>query len=575
MRGRGGLRRCDGGGALASVLLAWLVVLGNVAAAPSAQAHAYVVDTSPEHGSEVDSPPDAVRVTFDEPVTLPGVDAARVLDAQGERVEAGPATLDDARTTLTVPLPDDLPRGTYLASWSVVSADTHPAGGSLQFGYGVPASTLTAADDPAGPSPALTLATGLVKGALYLALVLALGVPPAALLLAADDAERRRVVRLARAGVTAAIALSVAQLVVQQAWIASSAPSDAPTATWATTGAYLRSPYALLVELRIVALGAVLVSLRSLARAGRVGRPAFPAARAAAVHGALGVLVVGTVAANGHGGSGAWWRLTSTTLHGVAAVAWLGGLLVLAWLLLARRLTPERLTRMPWWSAYAGAAAAALVASGVLQGVVEVRYPEALWTTTYGAVLLVKLGLVIALLTLAVAGHRWTRAQRGRDRPEAGQTARLRGRVRWEAAAAAVVVMVSGVLSSVPPAETAYAPTASVERRVGPYQVTFQAAPTRPGPQTFRITVVQPTADTPLPRSVQLTLRDDAAGLTGVEAQFPYRVTGTNHPGEPTPVTFTSAAVTVPTAGEWTATLTVVAGELEQYTVAIDFPVLE
>jgi copper transport protein len=546
-------------GRRALALVAVATGLAVLPAAP-AQAHASIVGTTPSNGQQVSTRPDAVRVTFDEPVTLVAARSATVLDESGDRVDTGQVTLDAAGNTLTIPLEAGLPRGVFVASWSVLSADTHPVGGSIEFGYGQPPSPAAAAE-PTGPSPALTLVVGLVKGALYLALIAAFGLVPAGLLLGAGPHERRGLARAARIGTAAAVVVSLVQVAVQQAWVASFTPGGGGTSVADVAG----SRYAVAVWVRLAVLAAVLLVDARRARAQR------RAGAGSVVQGLLALVVLATVAVDGHGGAGPWWRFLATTLHGAAAIAWLGGLAVLAWALLGHRLTPERLVRLGWWSVYAGAAVATLVASGTVQAVVGVRYPGALLTTTYGAVLLAKLVLVLVACGLGAAGLRWGRHQRRFERPEPGQTARLRARVRWEMGVASAVVVLSGVLSSVTPAEAAYAPTVTRHARVGPYAVTFEAGPARRGPESFRVTAVASTPDSPGPQTVRIVLRQDDGPVQGLHADVPYRIAGALVPGRPTPVTFASATVTVPATGRWTATVTVVAGEYEQYTAAFSY----
>lgn len=566
------------GGRLASVLAVVLVGFALVAGpAEPASAHATVVSTTPAHGSELDAAPAAVTVTFSEPVALSSLLAsASVLDADGAHVEAGPATLDEARLVLTIPLPAALPVGAYIASWRVVSADTHPVGGSIQFGVGVPASAIAAPPPPA-PSPALALGVGAAKGVLYLGLVLAFGLLPPALLLGATPCERRTIVRGARLGIGAAAFASLAQLVLQFLWIRSAGGGEA----WEPeTAAFASSPYALAVAVRLAALGLALVVLggptswssgeERSAETKRTPRARSPRGRVLALA-LLGLAAVATVVVAGHGGAGSWLLAASTFVHATAAIAWLGGLVPLALVLLRERLTPQRLRGLSAWSLYAGVALGLLGVSGLVQAASRVGGVEPLFETTYGGLLLAKLALVAAALVLGALGLAWTRRERGRGdgRPAPGRTARLRLRTRWEAGILALVVLLSGVLSSVTPAKDAWAPVATARTQVGPYGLVVEAAPARRGPQSLRITVTPPSPD------VSPQLRAVLRSGEGVElpVELPYRLPAPLEPGRPTPVTFVSAAVSVPTTGTWTLAVTVVAGPLEQYAGEVAYDV--
>ncbi|MEV8515135.1 copper resistance protein CopC [Dactylosporangium sp. NPDC051484] len=539
--------------------------------ATPAQAHAYVVSTDPANGSQLQTAPSAVRVTFDEPVTLPSAaDAASAIDEDGRRVDTGQARLEPGRRTLVIGLRGGLPHGVYIVSWSVVSADTHPIGGSIEFGYGVPATAVSTPAAGSAPSTGWELAVAAAKALVYLGLIAALGLVPAALVLGADEHERRILWRSARIGAAVVAAGSVAQAVVQYLWQASATRGGA---SWTGLGTFAEASYAAAVWARLALLGAAVLVLPPWRR------PAHRRIRWT-VAGLLALATLGSVVRNGHGGSGAWWQFASTLLHVTAMTAWLGGLAALGWLLLRRRITGERLRRLPLWSVYAAVSVAVLLTSGLLQSVVEVRFPGALTTTTYGFVLAAKVLLVVVAVALGFTGYRWIRRQialAGSSdtdaRPAPGQTARLRGRVRLEAAAGAAVVVVSGVLSSITPAEAAYAPQLQLRTAIGPYAVSIAVAPLRRGPESFRITVAGHTDATPPAESLQLVLSQPDGPVRALEVRFPYRIPGAIQPGAPTPMTFSSTTVNVPSAGTWTATLTVVAGRTRQYTDAFDFRV--
>ncbi|WP_328914995.1 MULTISPECIES: copper resistance CopC/CopD family protein [unclassified Streptomyces] len=584
-------RRC------ALTLLVLLGALtGLIRTAPPAAAHAYTIATTPSNGSEVTVPPTEVRVTFDEPVTLPvGKGAAGVVDAAGRDAGSGSVRLTGGRRTLVIGMRAGLAKGTYIAGWSVVSSDTHPVGGSIEFGYGVPATAATAPPAPQ-PSAGLQLVVGAVKGLLYLGLVAAFGVLPAGLVLGADRDERRVLRRVAGAGMLLALVASVLQVVAQYLWDASAVPGGA---TWAGLRAFAGSGYAGAVLVRAGLLAAALAVLPRLRRAGGAESAGWWAGGAV-----LALAALGSVVHNGHGGTGSWWYFATTLVHVSAVTAWLGGLAVLGRLMLRRRLTPTRLARLPLWSRYAASSVALLALTGLIQALIQVRYVPALVHTTYGCVLLVKLALVAAALLLGWRGNRWVGRWAGRrgvgrrgagvgpgdvaaKSPSAGpsagavhglvppgETARLRGRVRAEAGIGVVIVVVSGVLSSVAPAGAAYAPTRVVHAVVGPYTVIFEVAPARRGLESFRVTAQGAGDTTALPRSVSLDLGQDAGAVEDLRVPFSYRLPGSIRPGRATAFTFVSSSVNVPAAGRWTATLTVVAGPTEQYTTALHYRVL-
>lgn len=550
------------------------VLTGMALVAPQASAHAYVIATNPANGAEVPTPPAQIQVTFDEPVTLASAEgSASVIDTTGTAVDDGSVQLTDGRRTLLVGVRQGLAKGSYIASWSVISADSHPVGGSVQFGYGVPA-VATEAPPAAQPSAAMELLVGIANGLLYLGLILALGLVPAALVLGAEPGERRIVWRAASVGAGLSVLASILQVGAQYLWDASAVAGGA---TWSGLGTFVGGAYSGAVLLRIGLLVAALVALPPVRIEGR--------RRLLSVWWALetvlALAILGTVVQNGHGSTGAWWRFASTLVHVSAVVAWLGGLVVLGWLVLRRRLTVQRLRRLPLWSRYAATCVGLLALTGVVQGLVQVQYPGALISTTYGYILLVKLVLVAAVLALGLWGNRWIGRQLARKDEyaesgliAAGQTARLRGRVRVEAGIGAAIVLVSGVLSAVEPAATAYAPTRTMYAVIGPYAVTIEVSPARRGPETFRVTAEGTTDATPPTQSIQLDLGQTAGAVQALPVSFPFRLPGAIHAGRATTFTFVSAALNVPDTGTWTGTLTLVASATEQYADAFRYEVL-
>ncbi|MFT4043745.1 MAG: CopD family protein [Gordonia sp. (in: high G+C Gram-positive bacteria)] len=524
--------------------------------APAASAHAVVVSTTPSNGAEVSGPPREIRVVFDESVSLPPAsDAAAVVDSSGDSVGNGSVRLADGARTLIIGLRTGLAKDTYIASWSVISADAHPVGGSIQFGYGVPAIAVDAPPVPE-PNPTLGQLSGVLTGLVYLGLIIAFGMAPGARVLGAEHARLRTVSHVARIGAAVAALSSLAGLATQYLWDASAlpnGPSGTGFASFATTS------YAMAVYLRVVLLGVAAAVPISVGGGRRgFGRRVRWAAEAAV---ALGV--AGTVVHNGHGGAGTWWRFALTLVHVLAMIGWIGGLAVLGWLLVRHGLTEERLRRLPLWSWYAAVSVALLVATGVLQSFIQVRFPDALLHTAYGEILIVKLVLVGVALVLALMNRRWVARALAARRAGGGKRAPvswLRARVGIEAAVGAVIVLVAGVLSSTNPAVSAYAPTRTAHVVLGPYDVVVRVGPARRGPESFRVTAVASTSAAPPPQSIRLTLRQKGIGVRALPVDFGYRLPGTLHPGRPTAFTFVSSSVNVPATGIWTGTLTVDGG---------------
>src|SRR5438105_1012249 len=99
--------------------------------APVASAHAVVVGSTPADGARLANAPSAVIIRFDESVGL-SLGYLRVVDQAGRRVDTGAANHPaGVGSSIAVSLKSGLGDGSYLASFRVLSADSHPIAGSI------------------------------------------------------------------------------------------------------------------------------------------------------------------------------------------------------------------------------------------------------------------------------------------------------------------------------------------------------------------------------------------------------------------------------------------------------------
>jgi copper transport protein len=206
-RGRAGLRL-----AVLALAASGAMTAAGAIAAPAASAHAVLVASTPVDGSRVNAEPAQVRLTFDEPVGLIAADE-QVISATGVRADTGQVRLAEGGTTIVLPLRPHLPRGTYSATWRVVSADTHVVSGSITFGLGVrPGAGVAATPDHTGQ---LDITADIAEGLIYAGLVLLAGITAAARLLWPWTLPSRRVRGLAWAGWAALTAGTAAEFALQ------------------------------------------------------------------------------------------------------------------------------------------------------------------------------------------------------------------------------------------------------------------------------------------------------------------------------------------------------------------------
>src|SRR5205814_6593646 len=127
---------------------------------------------------------------------------------------------------------------------------------------------------------------------------------------------------------------------------------------------------------------------------------------------------------------------------------------------------------VPRFSTVAFVSVNALIASGVAATVVHLPTLGALWQTSYGQAILVKVGLLAGAMLLAAVNLLRTkpRLQASPSRPELGAptTALLRRLVAAEVVIVAGAILAAAVLSSLPPPAKALAEAGKAAARVGP-----------------------------------------------------------------------------------------------------------
>ncbi|WP_159882795.1 copper resistance CopC/CopD family protein [Paenibacillus puerhi] len=114
----------------------WMIALTVFGMLPAGTVHAHtsLLQAVPEAGSELEQSPADVTLTFNERLEE-GIYYLRVYDKDKRKVTDRPATMNESRTALSLQLPE-LGRGTYLATYHVISADGHPVQGSYMFAVG-------------------------------------------------------------------------------------------------------------------------------------------------------------------------------------------------------------------------------------------------------------------------------------------------------------------------------------------------------------------------------------------------------------------------------------------------------
>jgi copper transport protein len=479
-------------------LLAGLLCLGVLAvhAGPPAGAHALLTESTPADGATVDEAPREVLLTFTETLD-PLLTVVHVLDASGARVEAGRTEIPGLPNRARVPL-GPLPQGTYTVTWRTTStADGHTTVGTVAFGVGVP----VVAAGSTGAQTGVRTPTGVSiagRWLFYVGAVLLLGAAVVGLLVTSKPSVLSVwVLNAAWAAAAIGLALTIA---------------DHRATTRTSLSDLLESSTGEKLQAQAVA-----VALTWLA----VCWASLRASRAALVAlglGASGVMLERALAGHADASTVPWFTVGVQWLHIVSVGAWIGGL---AWLLVAvRRGEAGREPGLARRFSTVAAGTFGLVAlTGILRALDEVGAWSRLFDTSFGVTLLVKIGLVAALVALG-ARNRFRHVAAA----AAARVAGLRRTVRAEVAVGAAVLAATAVLAGLPPS----ASVAEAEKLQRPPGVTVEGndyatsvrvrlvvSPAAPGPNTFDATVVDYDSRDPVPAD-SVTLRAQLEGRTDI-----------------------------------------------------------
>jgi copper transport protein len=416
-----------------------LAVAGLALALPApALGHATLKWTEPERQSRVEAPPRELVLRLDQSVTA-SPDGIEVFAADGTKVSLAARQGADERF-VTAGL-RDVGRGAYTVRWRALSADGHVVGGVFTFGVGVAAPPPTEAYGASGPG----WTDDLARWGYFVALSLLLGTLGVRLLVLRGPLPARlegRLSLLAAAGGIAAVNVGVAAFVLraedalQLPFLELLYGDLSPIATKTRFG----------IAFVVMTLGYAWVTGLILL-AWIFERPAllWPAFFA-------GLALASGLSLSGHSAvepNSSWLSQLADWLHLGAASLWAGGLVALV--LCVWPLAPElRRSAFLGFSRLATVLVALLVLAGTYLSILRLPEVAALWETSYGRTLLVKLTLVGVALAWGAAHHFLVRPRLERD----GAPARLRRSLAGEATVAVAVLLVAAVLVNSPPPQS-------------------------------------------------------------------------------------------------------------------------
>ncbi|MFF4496434.1 copper resistance CopC/CopD family protein [Streptomyces sp. NPDC001546] len=403
---------------LALVLAALLAALFT--AASPATAHAALTASDPKDGAVVATAPAQVTLSFSEEVAM-GDDSIRVMDPQGKRVDTGELRNMCSGSVIRygTALHSGLPDGTYTVAWQAVSADSHPVSGAFTFSVGAPSATSVALPSQTAGGGPVGIAYGIARYAAYAGFTVLVGGSAFILLCWRRGSAERPLQKLVVRGWVTLTAATLAMLVLRTPYTGSGKFADAFDLDGLKAVLETKTGASFMSRLLLLGAAALFIAVLFGAYARRQKNAGAQSAEETKDTSdlAFGLGIGGTVVAVGIAATWALAEHASTglqpgiampvdILHLLAVAAWLGGLVAL--LVALRTAADIERAAVQRFSRVAFISVVVLAVTGVYQSWRQLGSWSALTGTSYGRLLLIKVGLVAVLVGIAYLSRKWT-----------------------------------------------------------------------------------------------------------------------------------------------------------------------
>ena len=537
-------------------LLAIAVALAALTAAPAAFAHAILQESTPSNNSVVRTSPKTVSLRFNEAVET-AFGSIRVYNCAGGRVDSG-KILRPTKDSVAVTVDRTLARGTYTVTWRVISADSHPVAGAFVFNVkkanAGSCKQVFGAKTPGTVDALFKFARGLDFALLLL--VVGGAIALAVVLRSAASELRTRLFRIL-AGLSFGLVVAAALCIVLQGAVAGGFGLG-EAFRWDTIHSVLQTRFgrAFLWQIGVAIVVGALALLASRSRKLEL----LPL---------LALLLLPTVSAAGHARTSGALAIFLDVFHIAAASTWVGGLAftILGLLLAGEDRWPLASRAVPRFSLLAVVSVATLIVAGSLRGYQEVKAFHGLWDTTYGRLLLVKIALVLPLLALGAYNNRYAVPRLKKQIASVVEQRRFLRAAGMELAIMAIIVGVTAVLVTEPPAKASVTAAKYVTDTVpiGPLEVNYLIDPAKTGPNVIHLYFFKTTGQ---PANV-----DDAKLSATLPSKNlgPLRIPLTRI----VPSHYTTSAGVFPEAGDWQVTFEIRKGQFQSFTQTVTVPIRE
>jgi copper transport protein len=603
---------------LAVFVLAFVIV--GAWAAP-AFAHAVIEGTDPGSGATVKQSPKDITLSFSEPVEA-SLGAIRVFDSRASRIDVGAPQHPGGVTSKVRVSTPGLDDGTYVVTWRVISADSHPVRGAFTFTVGTTSTTTKEANGLAqrlltdqGGSTVVGVLLAIARFGAFAGLAVLIGAGAFLGYVWGAGRVDRRARRTVWIAWGAAIGFTLAGFALQGPYAAALPPLKALDPSLWSSVWDTRFGHVSLARVVLLLVAVPLIGMLLPRRGPAVEHPLprwWPYAA-----GGLGVALCATPGLAGHASTGPLVSVAmpADTLHVFGVGIWLGGLVVLFVALMPRADEPTLRVVVPRYSQYAMVAMGAIVVTGVFQAFRQVDRVGALLDTDYGRILLVKIGVFLVLMMVAavsrdVVNRRWRIPEELLDAPapvgallamevrepvtsgassgsvgtlevgdpefgedegypegyvldEPTAERRLRRSLLTEVLISIVILAVTALLVNAAPAR---------ELDTGPYVGTLDAqkisfdvtiTPASRGPNELHLFTLTPSGGTTDPTDVSAEMSQKANDIAPIPVKL-IRLA----PGH-----YTSVGFTVPFSGDWQLTVKAVISDVDEAAATATVPI--
>jgi copper transport protein len=273
----------------------------------------------------------------------------------------------------------------------------------------------------------------------------------------------------------------------------------------------------------------------------------------------VGIGIAATPGLAGHAATGIWTQfgVPLDTLHVLAMSVWLGGLASLALVVLDR--APDARRAAERFSPVALASVVLIVASGVFATWRQAGFTrEAFFDTTFGRILVVKVGVFLGLLALAAWSRRIVRRARPvalsaavaaesttrlpqEPQPAEPDVRNLRWSVGGEILFGIAVLVLTSLLVNAQPARTVFEIPFSKELRQPNMLVDVIVDPAKAGPVTIHVYTLTPSGSTQYIVDATAQVSLPSKGIAPIDV--PLKRAGPAH--------FQANDFTIPFSGQW------------------------